>query len=59
MLGKNINMSKFTNSYGLRILNMKNINNLNRPLASRNTHTNFLDKIKSWMDKLATESYTL
>lgn len=59
MLGKNRNMSKFTNSYDLRTLNVKNINNLNRPIASRNTHTNFLDKIKSWMDKFTTEFYTL
>lgn len=51
-------MSKFTNSYGLTILNMKNINNLNRPTASRKTGTNFLDKRKSGMDKFTTESYT-
>lgn len=55
MLGKIENMSKFTNSYVLTTLNIKNINNLNRPLACRKTDTNFLDKMKSGMD----ESYTL
>lgn len=59
MLGKIENMSKFTNSYVLTTLDMKNINNLNRPIACRKTDTNFLDKMKSGMDKFTTESYTL
>lgn len=59
MLGKIENMSKFTNSYVLTTLDMKNINNLNRPLTCRKTDTNFLDKMKTGMDEFTTESYTL